>query len=116
MPRINTHEVPGAKSNGEINQTGRDRYTISTGASNVEIKFHSGAISGGLNGVTLEQLLQVVYQRLTEQQEELFDGESGGARLHVFRALAQLRARTEKRIAGGVEGTKQPTPGPTGQP
>lgn len=116
MPRINTHLVPGSKSNGDINQAGRDRYTITTGATSVDIKFHSGAISGGLNGVTLEQLLQVVYERMTEQLAEVFDGETGGARLHVFRALAQLKSRTEKRIAGGVEGTKQPTPGPTGQP
>lgn len=115
MARITTHEVVGARSNGTVNQTDRDTYVLSVGgASTVQIKFHSGPIDAGLNGVTMEQLLLVAYARMTQQQQEVFDGETGGARLHVFRALGQLKSRTAKRVAAGVEGTKQATPGPTG--
>ena len=110
MPRISTHEVPGARSNGEVNQTGRDRYTLTTGSTSVDIKFHSGSIAGGLNGVTLEQLLQLCFARMEAQKAELLDGRTGGAQLHVFRAIGQLKARTAARIAAGVEGTSQPIP------
>lgn len=110
MPRITTHEVPGARSNGEVDHKGRGRYTLTTGATSVEIKFHSGPIAGGLNGLTLEQVLQVAFDHMETLKGELFDGRTGGAQLHVFRAIGQLKARTAARIAAGVEGTSQVIP------
>lgn len=107
MRSLDKHKVPGAKSNIDVAQVEPNIYRITLPAGELVLDFTAG--------LTNEALAAVLFDRLGLQVDQVFDGRSAGARYHLHHAIEQLKRRTEDRINGGVEGTKEPTPGPTGQ-
>lgn len=106
MRALDKHKVQGAKSNVEVAEIDRNVYSIQLPGGVLLLDFTAG--------LTNEALIAVLFDRLGLQIDEVFDGRSGGARYHLHHAVEQLKRRTQDRIASGVEGSKLPTPGPTG--
>lgn len=75
-----------------------------------EIHFQEGPIKEcGVNGVANEDLLNMVLCRLQHFQDSKYScPENTAAVAYIEKALQELRARTNKRIALGVEGTSAP--------
>lgn len=71
------------------------------------ISFQKGPIKEtGINGVTHEDLLVIMIDRLTKFQEGLYKcKENDIALMDLQHCLETLRARTQKREERGVEGT-----------
>jgi len=71
------------------------------------IQFQNGPIKeAGVNGLTHEVLLAIVIDRLRSfQAGKYVSAENDRALYHCQEALASLKARTEARLARGVEGT-----------
>jgi len=71
------------------------------------IKFQNGPIrENGYNGVTNEDLINIVKERLTEFQASEFNcNENAEAIYHLTSALNSLESRTKDRKARNVEGT-----------
>lgn len=66
------------------------------------------AAHAGVNGFTLENLLAVVIDRLKQFQDTDFRCQENKMAIHhAEAALGELNARTNRRIARGVEGTHQ---------
>lgn len=62
----------------------------------------------GINGFTIENLLAVVIDRLKQFQDSDFKCQENKMAIHYAeQALGELNARTNRRIARGVEGTRQ---------
>lgn len=59
------------------------------------------------DGITNEDLIEVLIDRLKFLMSKLEDGHTKLAIFHLESALGQLNARTENRIRRGVEGTNQ---------
>ena len=72
-----------------------------------EIKFQDGPIKEfGVNGVANEDLIVMVMHRLNQfQKSDYACKENADAVRHLQGALDSLRARTNKRVQRGVEGT-----------
>lgn len=72
-----------------------------------EIHFQEGPIKeNGINGVSNEDLILMVVNRLESfQDSEYVCEENAEAIDHLMAAIGSLRARTNKRIAEGIEGT-----------
>ena len=75
------------------------------------VLFQNGPIGEvGVNGVTHEALLAIVEDRLRAFQEGKFACQENGIALrHVQEAMKCLRARTNRRMQQGTEGTHQGT-------
>lgn len=78
-----------------------------TGEVVTQIHFQEGPIKeNGVNGVSNEDLILMVVNRLESFQEsEYVCEENAEAITHLMEAIESLRARTNKRIAEGIEGT-----------
>lgn len=78
-----------------------------TGEVVTQIYFQEGPIKeNGVNGVSNEDLILMVINRLESFQEsEYVCEENAEAITHLMEAIESLRARTNKRIAEGIEGT-----------
>lgn len=76
----------------------------------INIKFQRGPIKEhGVNGTTMEAVLQVITDRLEGFQKGPFACEENDRALaHIDSALEALRERTSKRLDRGVEGTNKP--------
>lgn len=76
----------------------------------ISIKFQSGTIlSVGFNGVQIEDVLNILIERLERfQLSEMRCQENSDALEGLFRAKSALMMRTEKRRQQGVEGTNEP--------
>lgn len=88
---------------GETNQ----QYLLSlANGVHIVLPFQKGPIpANGVNGVTLESLIEVCADRLEVFQAGAFEcAENALALDHLKKALAALNERTAKRIARGVEG------------
>lgn len=74
-----------------------------------EIRFQNGPIQeAGVNGISNEALLAIVYDRLQAFQAGKYACDENAAALRaVDRALGCLKQRTERRLARGVEGTNK---------
>ena len=74
---------------------------------NTTIRFQNGPIGDvGVNGISNEALLAIVEDRLAGFQSGPYScWENGMALQHVRDAMKSLHARTQKRVARGVEGT-----------
>ena len=57
-----------------------------------------------INGTTLEEMLRVCGERLTNLDNRLHCAENEEAITHIMKARVALEARTKDRIARGVEG------------
>ena len=75
----------------------------------VEIPFQNGPIKEcGVNGVTNEALLAVLIDRMEGFQSSQWECPENAVALECLeRALKALKARTERRVARGVEGTHE---------
>lgn len=75
-----------------------------------EIRFQNGPVKeAGVNGISNEALLAIVYDRLHAFQAGPYACDENAAALRaVDRALGCLKQRTHKRLARGVEGTNKP--------
>lgn len=72
------------------------------------VKFHEGDIKDGINGLMDEDLLAMVFARLSHFQETKFNcQENFNAMAHIEAALHYMRSRTERRKQEGLEGTHQ---------
>lgn len=71
-----------------------------------EILFQRGPVKEfGVNGVTHEQLLAIVADRLRSFQAGPYPSKDNAAALdHIEQAIARLHWRTKDRLARGVEG------------
>lgn len=79
------------------------------GGNSLRIKFQKGPVPEGRNGVTQEDLLQIVEDRLACFQEGPFACEENDMALAWVRAAVwALRRRTDARRAQGVEGKNVP--------
>ena len=78
-----------------------------TGEILADIHFQDGPIKEfGINGVANEDLIVMVMHRLNQfQDSEYACKENADAINHLQDALDSLRARTNKRVRRGVEGT-----------
>lgn len=86
------------------------RYVVTnakTGDIVSQIHFQEGPIKEhGVNGVSNEDLILMVVDRLESfQDSEYVCEENAEAITHLMKAIESLRARTNKRIAEGIEGT-----------
>lgn len=74
-----------------------------------EIQFQNGAINEtGFNGITNESLLEVVIDRMRGFQSGKFAcRENALALTHLEEAMNWLLYRTSRRVAQGVEGTRE---------
>lgn len=74
-----------------------------------EIVFQNGPIKeAGINGITNEALLAIVEDRLSGFQSGQYAcNENKWSLDHIRCALWDLKSRTQKRLARGVEGTMQ---------
>ena len=73
------------------------------------IRFHSGPLADGVNGLTNEALLAIVADRLQQYQiGPLACSENQEASDCINKALDWLTKRTADRLARGVEGTQLP--------
>ncbi len=81
--------------------------TKATGEILADIHFQDGPVKEkGLNGVAHEDLIVMVMHHLNQLQEsEYACKETADAVKHLQGALDSLRARTNKRVQRGVEGT-----------
>jgi len=71
-----------------------------------ELEFQTGEIKDGINGITNEDLLRVLLDRLeTFQQSKFKCRENAIAITNIEQALLILEYRTKNRILRGVEGT-----------
>lgn len=79
-------------------------------ADHAHVLFQNGAIGeAGVNGITHEVLIAILIDRLLQFQAGRYQcQENADALLHLTNARAALKARTQKRVAAGVEGTMQP--------
>lgn len=100
---------------------GAPHYTVSVWEPNhgtkpaqfiTTLKFQNGPIKeAGLNGLTNEDLLLIVADRLRSFQESKFSCmENARALDSTIEALAHLNSRTQRRNTQGIEGTHQPDP------
>ncbi len=94
-----------------------DHYKLTVCAANgepreLELHFQHGPVAeAGVNGFTNEQVLAVVLDRLQQFQKGPFACVENQTALHATEAaLGALRARTDRRIAAGVEGTHAQDP------
>jgi len=80
---------------------------VETGEVVTKVDFQEGPIKEcGVNGVSNEDLLVMVYTRLQGFQNSPYKcAENQEALDHIVAALTALRSRTQKREARGVEGT-----------
>jgi hypothetical protein len=76
----------------------------------IQIKFQSGPIPEvGVNGTTIEDVLLGLAGRLRQlQSSDLPCPENNLAITFIEQAVTELKRRTERRIAQGVEGTMEP--------
>lgn len=76
----------------------------------VKIKFQSGPVGNeGVNGTQIENVLQILVERLISFQEGEFNcRENALAITKIEEAIHWLQARTEKRVLQGVEGKNLP--------
>lgn len=81
------------------------QYDIIAGTNSITLQFQHGAVAeNGVNGITNEALLAILIHR-TKYLETRFEcGENKRAIAHMEDALANLEARTARRMARGVEG------------
>ena len=81
--------------------------TKATGEILADIHFQDGPVKEkGINGVANEDLIVMVMHRLNQfQKSEYACKENADAVEHLQGALDSLRARTNKRVQRGVEGT-----------
>lgn len=88
-----------------------DPYSSSP-ANTAYILFQNGPIGeAGVNGITQEALLAIVEDRLSSFQNGPYSCEENQWALdHVRKAMDWLHARTDRRLAAGIEGTHQPDP------
>lgn len=97
-----------------------DPFTVRHGAPAVHstVLFQNGPIGeAGVNGVTQEALLAIVEDRLSSFQNGPYACEENQWALdHVRKALDWLHARTDRRLAAGIEGTHQPDNSVTNDP
>lgn len=85
-------------------------YGISAPSNSWIVEFQNGPIAeAGVNGLTHEVLLAILIDRLRSFQAGPYACEENHVALdHVEHALEQLKRRTLKRVARGVEGTHTP--------
>lgn len=75
----------------------------------VLLKFHEGPPADGVNGITLEVLIEVLIDRLQQHQSGEFScRENAIAITKLEEAKLWLNHRTRTRDLRGVEGTQQP--------
>lgn len=71
-----------------------------------EVKFQSGELINGLNGIFIEDLLEITVQHLKQFQDSEFRcRENACALTHIEEAQMWLEKRRKNRINRGVEGT-----------
>ena len=102
---ITVLDEPGAGgANHDYRIAGFDKHPRS--ATGMRITFQNGPIGeAGVNGVTQEELLAVVIDRLRSFQSGPFAcTENAVALAHAEQALDALKGRTRSRMARGVEG------------
>ena len=93
-------------SNTEAGPGGAFReYTIALPAKKVELTFQQGSLEDQVNGVTHEQLLAILIDRLSCFQEGDFACyENARALTYLKQAKEMLLERTESRRTQGIEG------------
>jgi hypothetical protein len=75
----------------------------------IQIKFQEGLVPEvGVNGAHVEDVIDVLMQRLHTYQRELPCRENAIALTHLETARLFLNERTRKRKAQGVEGQQRP--------
>lgn len=119
MRTLTDHKVNGANNQLEISVLdepgaggANHEYEIAPENSTVcfcEIRFQNGPIKeAGVNGVTQEALLAIVADRLRSFQAGPYAcRENALALTKIEEAQHWLQARTQKRMARGVEGTQE---------
>lgn len=81
-------------------------HDINTGESIAKIDFQNGPVSEGINGVTNEDLLEMVAVRLRSYEESPFKHvRNANALGYIEQAIRELNQRTKERQTRGVEGT-----------
>lgn len=84
-----------------------NEFTPQRGVWCLLLSFQNGPIpTNGVNGITHENLLAILEDRLVGFQSGKFACEENAQALHHIRETQRiLKSRTEKRLARGVEGT-----------
>lgn len=73
-----------------------------------EVRFHTGPMDRGVNGITNEVLLAILEDRIASFQSGEFACDENAKALEAVRQAQQwLQIRTQRRIAQGVEGTHE---------
>lgn len=83
-------------------------YQVLAGPLTSTIQFQQGPVKDkGVNGLTNEALLAILIHRTRHLDSVFASEENKRAIAHMEDALANLEARTARRITRGVEGTQQ---------
>lgn len=118
MREIRDHRVNACNEaitlhSGETDESGAtSRYRIAykrdNGIDQVNLRFHTGPVADGVNGITNEALLAILADRLRGFQGGPFAcQENADALAAIETAQARLGDRTRARVARGVEGTSE---------
>lgn len=79
------------------------------GPGTVDLFFQNGNPADGANGITHEALLAILIDRLESFQASAFAHERNANALRaLYTARTELLARTQERIAAGIEGQRVP--------
>jgi hypothetical protein len=93
----------------ELENGAHRRFTIKAVENDAvlgEVKFQSGELINGLNGIFIEDLLEITVQHLKQFQDSEFRcRENACALTHVEEAQMWLEKRRKNRMVRGVEGT-----------
>ena len=108
--KITATDEPGAGGAHHVYRiSGFSEEGMPEGSGYITLSFQNGPINEvGLNGVTQEALLAVVADRLQSFQNGPYACEENRQAFeHVIGAMNALKARTQARMARGVEGTNK---------
>lgn len=90
----------------EVDVEAGSLYLVRVSDRDMVVPFQNGPVaSNGVNGLTNEALLAILIHRTTVLNDKFSCAENKDAIAHMQAALTCFEARTNRRIAKGIEGT-----------